>query len=92
MKIYKYGEFNEFEPVNEELLGGLVNFFKNLFKKMNDEITRLENDPNKIRDYVVNTMLNYKSPNSLFKTEFDNFVKNNYAKNMIEITLSNAKR
>jgi hypothetical protein len=76
MKIYKYGEFNEFEPVNEELLGGLVNFFKTLFKKMNDEITRLENDPNKIRDYVVNTMLNYKSPNSLFKTEYDNFVKN----------------
>jgi hypothetical protein len=76
MKIYKYNEFNEYEPVNEELLGGLVNFFKGLWKKMSDEITRLENDPNKIRDYVVNTILNYKSPNSIFKTEFDTFNKN----------------
>ena len=74
MKIYKYNEFNE--PVNEELLGGLVNFFKNLFKKMTDEINKLENDPNKIKDYVVNNMLNFKSANSLFKTEYDNFIKN----------------
>ena len=73
MKIYKYNEFTE--SVNEELLGGLVNFFKNLFKKMNDEITKLANDPIKIKEYVVNNMLNYKANNSLFKVEYDNFLK-----------------
>ena len=74
MKIYKYVEFNE--PLNEKLLSGLTNFFKELWKKMNDEITRLENDPIKIRDYVANTILNFKNANSVFKIEYDNFIKN----------------
>jgi len=72
MKIYK---FIEQPTVNEELLNGLVNFFKNLWKKTALEISKMENDPNRIKDYIVNNTLNSTSANSIFKNEFDNFKK-----------------
>jgi len=72
MKVYKFNEM----PLNEELLGGLVNFFKGLWKKMGEEITRLENDPNKIKEYIANNTFNVTSPNSIFKMELDTFNKN----------------
>ena len=48
-KVFKYSEYN----TNEEFLGGLINFFKNLFKKMaaqiqklNEQILELQNQAN----------------------------------------------
>jgi hypothetical protein len=65
-KIYNYNEFR----INEEFLGKLVNFFKGFFKKIASELQKLENDPNKIKDYLVSNVIP-----SLFKTETDNFRK-----------------
>jgi len=83
MKVYKFNE----QPVNEELLGGLINFFKNLWKKAAAEIAKMDNDPNRIKDYIVNNTLNPDSNNSIFKNEFDNFKKN--AKNLNDTTVLN---
>ena len=57
--------------INEEFLGGLFNFFKGLWKKMAAEIQKLNDDPNKIKDYIVNNTLNINSPNSIFKKELE---------------------
>ena len=71
MRVYKFNELKE-ESVNE-IFGGLLNFFKNLWKKAAAEIAKIENDPNKIKDYIVNNTLNSVSANSIFKPEIDKF-------------------
>ena len=65
-KIYSYKEFR----VNEEFLGKLINFFKGFFKKIAAELQKLENDPNKIKEYVITNIIP-----TLFKQETDNFRK-----------------
>ena len=65
-KIYSYKEFR----VNEEFIGKLINFFKGFFKKVAAELQKLENDPNKIKEYVITNIIP-----TLFKQETDNFRK-----------------
>ena len=65
-KIYSYKEFR----INEEFLGKLINFFKGFFKKIAAELQKLENDPNKIKEYVITNMIP-----AIFKQETDNFRK-----------------
>lgn len=72
-KIYSYKEFR----LNEEFLGKLINFFKGFFKKVAAELQKLENDPNKIKEYLITNVIP-----TLFKQEADNFRK---------IAASNAK-
>jgi hypothetical protein len=71
--IYNYTDFK----TNEEFLGGVLNFFKGLWKKVAAELQKLEDDPNKIKDYIVNNTLNPKSPNNIFQKEIDIFNKTN---------------
>ena len=66
--------YNEFK-LNEGLLDGLMNFFKGLWKKISAELQKLEDDPNKIKEYIINNCLNLSSPNNLFKNEFDAYQK-----------------
>lgn len=70
--IYKFNE----QPIKEEFIGALVNFFKGLFKKMAAEIAKLDNDPNKIKDYIYNNTLNSVSKNSVFANELAKFKQN----------------
>lgn len=65
-KIYSYKEFR----LNEEFVGKLINFFKGFFKKVAAELQKIENDPNKIKDYLISNVIP-----SLFKQETDNFRK-----------------
>jgi len=69
--IYNYTDFK----TNEEFLGGILNFFKGLWKKVAAELQKLEDDPNKIKEYIINNTLNPKSPNSIFQKEIDTFNK-----------------
>jgi hypothetical protein len=71
--IYKFNE----QPIKEEFIGALVNFFKGLWKKMAAEIAKLDNDPNKIKDYIINNTLNSASKNSVFNNQFAKFKQNN---------------
>ena len=66
-KVYKYDEYN----TNEEFLGGLINFFKGLFKKMAAQIQKLNDDPNTIKDFVLKNLLDPNSQTSIFKKELD---------------------
>ena len=70
--IYKFNE----QPIKEEFIGALVNFFKGLWKKMAAEIAKLDNDPNRIKDYIINNTLNSASKNSVFFNEFAKFQQN----------------
>lgn len=67
--------------IKEEFLGGLFNFFKNLWKKAAIEIQKMEDDPNKIKEYIISNTLNIKSSNSVFKNELDKFITDNKDKN-----------
>lgn len=70
--VYKFNQ----QPIKEEFIGALVNFFKGLWKKMAAEIAKLDNDPNKIKDYIINNTLNSDSKNSVFANEFAKFKQN----------------
>jgi hypothetical protein len=70
--IYKFNE----QPIKEEFIGALVNFFKGLWKKMAAEIAKLDNDPNKIKEYIINNTLNSDSKNSVFANQFAKFKQN----------------
>lgn len=71
-KVYKFEE----HTINEEFIGALVNYFKGLWKKMAAEIAKLNNDPNKIKDFIFNTTLNPTSKDSVFFNEFNKFKEN----------------
>ena len=71
-KVYKFEE----HTINEEFIGALVNYFKGLWKKMAAAITKLDNDPNKIKDFIFNTTLNPTSKDSVFFNEFTKFKQN----------------
>lgn len=76
MQILKFHQTINVEPINEELLGGLVNFFKGLWKKLSAELEKIDNDPNNIKEFVANQILNPTSNNSIFKNELVKFRAN----------------
>ena len=67
--------------LNEGLFGDLLGFFKNLFKKISLEIQKMENDPNKIKEYIASNLFNLASANNLFKPEINKFKAKNVAPN-----------
>ena len=75
-KVYKYTEYN----TNEEFLGGIINFFKGIFKKMAAQIQKLNDDPNTIKDFILKNLLDPNSQTSLFKKELENFTTDSESK------------
>jgi hypothetical protein len=68
----------ELQPINEELFGGVINFFKNLWKKTVDDMKKIlgENpSPEKIEDFVDKNVLNPADDNYVFKGVIDEFNK-----------------
>lgn len=57
-------KYSDFDKVNEELLGGVLNFLKGMWKKAISEIEKIGNDVNSIKEYVVNNTLNPKDDTS----------------------------
>jgi hypothetical protein len=72
MRIKRYSEI---EPVNEEILGKIVNFFKNMWNKSIEELEKLGNDPNDVKDYILKNTLNTKDDTNVFSQLLTDFGK-----------------
>ena len=73
-----YKNVREFAPVNEELFGKVINFFKNLWKKSVDDMQKmlgLEPDAQKVEDWVDKNVFNPADDNYIFKGVIDEFTK-----------------
>ena len=65
------------EPVNEELLGGVINFFKNLWNKALGELEKLGDKPKQedITNWISKNTLNPADDSYMFKQQMDDFKK-----------------
>ena len=72
MRVKRYSEI---EPVNEEILGKIVNFFKNMWNKSIEELEKLGNDPNDVKDYILKNTLNTKDDTNVFSQLLTDFGK-----------------
>lgn len=77
------------EPVNEELLGGIMNFFKGLWAKAMEELKKLGEDPDteKVKDWIADNPFNPSDNNYLFKNVMDEFRKKPEANDQDALTL-----
>jgi len=77
------------EPVNEELFGGIINFFKNMWGKAMEELKKLGEDPdtNQVKDWIGNNPFNPADNNYLFKNVMDEFKKKPEANDQDALTL-----
>lgn len=73
-----YRNSKKLEPINEELFGGILNFFKNLWNKASEEIKKsLGENPSidKLEDWIDKNPLNPTDDSYLFKGLLDEFRK-----------------
>ena len=65
------------EPVNEELLGGVINFFKNMWGKAVEEIKKLGKNPSpeQVEEWIDKNPLNPTDDSYLLKGVMDEFAK-----------------
>ena len=65
------------QPVNEALLGGIINFFKNMWNKAVKEIEKLGKNPSpdQIEQWVDKNPLNPTDDGYIFKPEMEKFKK-----------------
>jgi hypothetical protein len=77
------------EPVNEELFGGIINFFKGLWSKAMEELKKLGKDPDtqEVKDWIGSNPFNPADNNYLFKNVMDEFKKKPEANDQDALTL-----
>jgi len=77
------------EPVNEELLGGVLNFFKNLWNKALGELDKLGENPKQedVAAWIGKNALNPADDTFLFKQLMDDFKKKPEANDQDALTL-----
>lgn len=77
------------EPVNEELLGGVINFFKNMWNKAMEELKKLGEDPGteEVKNWIGENPFNPSDNNYLFKNVMDEFKKKPEANDQDALTL-----
>ncbi len=65
------------KPVNEELLGGVMNFFKNMWGKAVEEVKKLGKNPSadQLEEWIDKNPLNPKDDSYLLKGVMDEFMK-----------------
>jgi len=75
--IRTYGQYRSSAAVNEELLGGLINFFKNMWGKAMEELKKLGSNPsvNALKKWIKENPFNPGDNNYMFKAVIDNFNK-----------------
>ena len=66
------------EPVNEELFGGILNFFKNMWNTAVNDIKKLGEKPTmeQLATWIEQNSFNKNSKNYIFKSVMDEFKKN----------------
>jgi len=93
MKYVKTFEYHRnsknLEPLNEELLGGIINFFKGLWTKAMEELKKLGEDPDttEVKDWIADNPFNPADNNYLFKNVMDEFKKKPEANDQDALTL-----
>lgn len=88
MKYVKdFSRFRNSKPVNEELLGGLLDWFKKMWDKAVKDIEKLENDPNTIKDWVIKNALNPADDTNVFSQVLKEFEKKPTANDQDCLTL-----
>jgi len=77
------------EPVNEELLGGVINFFKNLWNKAIAELDKLGANPKQedITKWISTNTLNPADDSYMFKQQMEEFKKRPEANDQDCLTL-----
>jgi hypothetical protein len=77
------------EPVNEELLGGVINFFKNLWNKAIAELDKFGENPKQedITKWISTNTLNPSDDSYMFKQQMDDFKKKPEANDQDCLTL-----
>jgi hypothetical protein len=77
------------EPINEELLGGVINFFKGLWTIAMEELKKLGEDPDttEVKDWIADNPFNPADNNYLFKNVMDEFKKKPEANDQDALTL-----
>jgi hypothetical protein len=77
--IRKFESFkkNRYNSVNEELLGGIINFFKNMWGKAMEELKKLGPDPDaeEVSTWIADNPFNPADNNYLFKNVIEEFKK-----------------
>ena len=73
----------KYENINEEFLGGLVDWFKGLWKNAVDSLKKIGDNPSvpDIKKWVDDNIFNPKNKNFLFKSVIDEFKKKENATN-----------
>lgn len=77
------------EAVNEGILGGLLNFFKNMWSKAMDELKKLGEDPSTkdLKSWISDNPFNPSDNNYMFKNVMDEFKKKTEANDQDALTL-----
>ena len=76
-KFESFRKDRNLKSVNEELLSGVLNFFKNMWNKAIEEIKKLGENPSaeQIEEWIDKNPLNPSDDGYLFKAIMDEFVK-----------------
>jgi hypothetical protein len=82
-------EFRKSDTVNEELLGGVINFFKNLWNKALAELDKLGENPKQeeVSSWISKNALNPSDDTYMFKQQMDDFKKKPEANDQDCLTL-----
>jgi hypothetical protein len=80
---------SKIKPVNEELFGGIINFFKGLWSKAMEELKKLGEDPDtvEVKDWIADNPFNPADSSYLFKSVMDEFKKKPEANDQDALTL-----
>jgi hypothetical protein len=77
IRDFKNYKTNKGQQINEELLGGIINFFKNMWTKAVDEIKKLGKNPSpdQVEQWVDKNPMNPADDGYIFKPQMDEFKK-----------------
>jgi hypothetical protein len=77
VKSFESHRSSKLEPVNEELLGGVINFFKNMWNKAVEEIKKLGDNPTpeQVEEWIDKNPLNPADDSYILKGVMDEFAK-----------------
>jgi hypothetical protein len=75
--IRDFNNYKKDQQINEELLGGIINFFKNMWTKAVDEIKKLGKNPSpdQVEQWVDKNPMNPADDGYIFKPQMDEFKK-----------------